>query len=85
MFMLAFDVVVKTTLAERWMVSRLSKHLILRVVKDGEVDAIVSGYSVEDVAIPFFVCNCNELRGRLLAGITAVMDKFNIVAVLDDF
>jgi hypothetical protein len=49
MFTLAFDVVVKTTLVERWMVLRLSERLVLRVVKDGKLDAITSRHSVEDV------------------------------------
>jgi hypothetical protein len=58
MFMSAFDVVVEATLAERWTVSRLSERLVLRVVEDSEVDAVAGGRSVEDVAIPFFVYDC---------------------------
>jgi hypothetical protein len=49
MFTLAFDVVVETMLVERWMVLRLSEYLVLRVVKDGKLDAITSRHSVEDV------------------------------------
>jgi hypothetical protein len=68
MFMSAFDVMVEATLSERWTVSRLSKHLVLRVAEDNEVDVVAGGRSVKDVAIPFFVCDCDELRGQSLAG-----------------
>jgi hypothetical protein len=63
----------------------VSEHHILRVVEDSEVDAITSKYSIKDVEISFFVYNYDKLRGQLLAGITAIVDKFNVAAMLDDF
>jgi hypothetical protein len=85
MFTLAFDVVVEMTLVERWTVLRLSEHLVLRVVEDGKLNAITSRCSVEDVRSPSLCMTAKELGGQLLAGITVVVDKFNVVAVLDDF
>jgi hypothetical protein len=76
---------VEMVLAERWMVLRLSKRLVLIVVKDGELDAITSRRSVKDVRSPSLCMTAKELGGRLLAGITVVVDKFNVVAMLDDF
>jgi hypothetical protein len=85
MFTSAFDVVVEATLAERWTLLRWSEHLVLRVAEDSKVYAVAGGRSVEDVVIPFFVCDCNELKCRLLAGMTVVVDDFNVVAMLDEF
>jgi hypothetical protein len=85
MFMWAFNVVVEATLAERWMLSRWYKHFFLRVAKDSKVYVVAGGHSIEDVVIPFFVYDCNELRGRLLAGMTVVVNNFNVVAALDEF
>jgi hypothetical protein len=84
-FTSAFDVVVETTLAEGWTVSRLSERLVLRVVEDGKVNAITSKRSVEDVISPSSCTTAKELGGWSLAGITVVVDEFNVVAVLDDF
>jgi hypothetical protein len=83
--MSAFNVVVEMVLAERWTVSRLSERLVLIVVEDSKLDAITSRHSIEDVRSPSLCMTAKELGGRLLAGITVVVDEFNIVAVLDDF
>jgi hypothetical protein len=85
MFTSAFNVVVETMLAERWTVSRLSERLVLRGVEDSKLDAITSRCSVKDVRSPSLCTTAKELGGRSLAGITVVVDKFNIGAVLDDF
>jgi hypothetical protein len=85
MFTSAFDVVVEATLAERWTVSRLSERLVLRVAEDSEVDVVTGGRSVEDVRSPSSCTTVKEPRGRSLAGMTVVMDEFNVVAALGEF
>jgi hypothetical protein len=49
------------------------------------LDAIASGRSVEGVRPPSSCTTAKELGGRSLAGMSVVVDEFNVVAMLGEF